>query len=401
MATLAACASHPQQWEGTALVNPELIAREMSPALVDRNDPLEALAVPPPGSLRPCCAFGSGLRVSLGGITVPGVEIANTIGVDDLGLHKYDNGPLALEASRPGAPVINDERNGLVYTCRGGFIDTAHVRDWADMTLFLSTSVAPLLETGGAIDLRDEGATRRVIIKPVKAKLIEEYGRERVAVPIAQWAAFQLSIWHEIVTWYGWSATGIFSEQASSFSPEDLYSNIFGIKLSGVLIYGNAVGSEVLYNESMNVALPTLLLRLGAVPGPVAAQAAEAVDGVWWNSKLELPETDLVTRRNFSTGPKVEPWLVTQSELPSALSPGVTALCGAHPRAVPLRVPLNAAGLPINKRATVEFVVNDTVAKAMLPKTGSRTVTQADFPKLIDGIRKAAQARFGPKYDKP
>jgi hypothetical protein len=384
------------------MVNPELISREMSPELVDRDDPLEALPIPAPGSLRPCCAFGSGLRVSLGGVTVPGVEIVNTIGVDELGLHKYDNGPIALAASRPGAPVINDERNGLVYTCRGGFIDTAHVRDWADMTLFLSTRIAHLLEPGGSIDLHDEGATRRVVIKPVKPKLIEEYGRNRIAVPIAQWVAFQLSVWHEIVTWYGWSATGIFSEQASSFSPEDLYSNTFGIKLSGVLIYGNAVGSEVLYNESMNVALPKLLLRLGAVPGPVAAQAAEAVDGVWWNSKLDLPETDLVTRRNFSTGPKVDPWLVTQSELPRALSPGVSTLCGSNPRPVPLRLPTSAAGLPINKRATVEFVVNDTVAKEMpLPRPGSRAVTQADFPRLIDSIRKAARERFGPKYDQP
>jgi hypothetical protein len=360
------------------------------------------LAIPAPTALRPCCAFGSGLRVSIGGLTVPGVEIVNTIGVDDLGLHKYDNGPIAMAASRPGAPVINDERNGLVYTCRAGFIDTAHVRDWADMTLFLSIRIAQLLETGGTIELRSEGGVRRVIVHPVTAKRIEEYGRNRLAVPMAQWAAFQLSVWHEIVTWYGWSATGIFSEQASSFSPEDLYSNLFGIKLAGVLIYGNAVGSEVLYNESMNVALPKLLLRLGAVPGKVATQAAEAVDGVWWNSKLDLPEVDLVTRRNFSTGAKVEPWLVTQSKLPRELSPGVAAVCGKTPRPIALRLPMTAGGVRIDKRVRVEIELDDEFARRIPPpQSGARVVTQSDFPRLIKGIKTAAAERFGTNFDNP
>src|SRR5262245_56448810 len=401
LSVLSACSTKPL-WEGTAPVNPELIAREISPEVVDHDDPLEVVAIPAPKSLRPCCAFGSGLRVSVGGITVPGVEIVNTIGVDDLGLHKYDNGVVGLAGSRPGGPVIHDEKNGLGYTCRGGFIDTAHVRDWADMTLFLSTRIAQLLETGGTIDLPDEGGVRRVIVRPVKSQRIEEYARKRLAVPMAQWAAFKLSVWHEIVTWYGWSATGVFSEQASSFSPEDLYSNLFGIKLAGVLIYGNTVGSEVLYNESMNVALPQLLLPLGAVPGKVGSEAAKAVDSVWWDSKLELPETDLVTHRNFSTGPKVDPWLVTEAESPRPLAPGLKALCGEQPRPIALRLPTVAGAVAIERLVTVEIEVPEAIAPRMsLPHAGSRVVTQSDFPRLIDAIRKAAAARFGPKFDKP
>ncbi len=402
ISVLAACATRPQQWGGAALTNPELIAREISPELVARDDTLQALAIPAPTGLRPCCAFGSRLRVSIGGLTVPGVEIVNTVGVDDLGLHKYDNGALALQASRPGAPVINDERNGLLYTCRGGFIDTAHVRDWADMTLFLSVRIGQLLETGGTIGLPDEGATRQVIVQPMRKKLIDEYGRARLAVPMAQWAAFQLSVWHEIVTWYGWSATGVFSEQASSFSPEDLYSNLLGIKLAGVLIYDGAVGSEVLYNESMNVALRTLLPRLGAVPGKVAREAAQSIDGVWWNSELKLPENDLVIRRNFSIGPKVTPWLVTQSKLPRALAPGVAARCGETPRPVPLRLPETVAGAPISKRVTVAIDVAEQFSQH-LPSANphGRTITQEDFPRLIGRIRTAAGEKFGPGFDKP
>jgi hypothetical protein len=42
---------------------------------------------------------------------------------------------------------------------------------------------------------------------------------------LAEWTAWQMSIWHETVTWFGWDAVPGFSEEASAFSPEDLYSN--------------------------------------------------------------------------------------------------------------------------------------------------------------------------------
>ncbi len=88
--------------------------------------------------LRPCCAFGAGLKVAMGPVPgPPGFKVANITGVDELGPHNYDNPVAAIEPRDIGTrPVIN-ERNGLIYTCHGGFIDTAHVRDYADWTLFL------------------------------------------------------------------------------------------------------------------------------------------------------------------------------------------------------------------------------------------------------------------------
>jgi hypothetical protein len=50
-------------------------------------------------------------------------------------------------------------------------------------------------------------------------------------------------VWREIATWYGWSALTLFPEEASAFSPEDLYSNLPDIKLAGSFVCQYAVTS--------------------------------------------------------------------------------------------------------------------------------------------------------------
>ena len=71
--------------------------------------------IPFPRHLRPCCAFGAGLRVTLMSLPVPGVELGNIMQVDDLGLapvrQRHDR--LRKAAGRAGRS-INNERNGLV-----------------------------------------------------------------------------------------------------------------------------------------------------------------------------------------------------------------------------------------------------------------------------------------------
>ena len=122
--------------------------------------------IPVRKSLRPCRAFGSDIRVEVGGIPIPGITIANIIGPQDVGHHEYDAGMIERRSDEPRA-LGSSERNGLVYTCRGGFIDTAHLRDYADWTLFLSAQIARRIYEGGTIELPDEGGSRRVIVRPV------------------------------------------------------------------------------------------------------------------------------------------------------------------------------------------------------------------------------------------
>lgn len=88
--------------------------------------------IPAPSKLRPCCAFGSGIKVRLGPIPVPGVTLDNIISPSDVGVHRYDNGLATFQQQEDGLRLVQ-ETNGLVYTCRGGFIDTAHVRDYSNL----------------------------------------------------------------------------------------------------------------------------------------------------------------------------------------------------------------------------------------------------------------------------
>jgi hypothetical protein len=400
---LAACGAN-QKWHAPNVgVSSDIVAREISPDLVRGVLPEDIPEIPPPRHLRPCCAFGTGLHVRLLGVPVPAFQLPNVLGVEDLGPHRYDNGALAFEASRPGGTPFTFEHNGLVYTCRGGFLDTAHIRDWADWTLFLASRLGRSLEEGVALELAPEGGRRRVKLVPVDASEIEGYDRRDVVIPLAQWIAFQLSVWHEIATWYGWSAIPIFPEAASAFSLEDLYSNLLGIKLAGSLVYQGAVVSEASYNENMASALQVILERLGAQPAELGRRAARAVDGQWWDSRVALPAKGVVLRRSFETGLAITPWLVQQAPVSNEDKTALTVLCG-EPQPIVLRNPDTCVnGRAFADYAEVEIEVDAALAQRgfPFPRPNSRTITQRDFPFVIDRIRAQNAAEFGPNADRP
>jgi hypothetical protein len=403
--SLTACSS-AQKWSGDPPVAPDVIAREISPELSGGELLAEDVpSIPLPRRLRPCCAFGTDLRVTLMSFAVPGIELSNVIGVDDLGPHQFDNGTLAFESSRPGGAPFNDERNGLVYTCRGGFIDTAHLRDWADWTLALGAHIARTLEQGSLLTLSEEGGRRSVRIAPVDPGVLASYGRREIAVPLARWIAFQLSVWHEIATWFGWSALAMFPEEASAFSPEDLYSNLLGIRIAGALVHGHAVATEAAYNENMNVTVARLLRRLGAVPAPIGRDAAIAVDGLWWDSTVALPAKQLVRRRAFEIGTTLKPWLVTQGAASSIAKHRVAEACAGRDSPVTLSNPDTCAQgrVPFDSIASIEIEVSDALAARgfPFPRAGEPRVTQRDFPAIIAAIRAANAAEFGPDADRP
>ncbi|EHJ5083842.1 DUF4056 domain-containing protein, partial [Salmonella enterica subsp. enterica serovar 47:z4,z23:-] len=83
---------------------------------------------PLPKGLRPCCAFGYDLHAELLGLPVPFYQLNNIVTVDSLGHHQYNDHLYSGVANLIG---LSGENNGIVYTLRGGFIDTAHVRDTA------------------------------------------------------------------------------------------------------------------------------------------------------------------------------------------------------------------------------------------------------------------------------
>ncbi len=311
---LNGCVYAPR-WQAQRDVSPELVAQALDkPGVMSQElRPEDIPVLPVRVHLRPCCAFGTHLKASLGPIPVPFFSMGNITSVDEIGPHMYDSGAFSVEgSSRKNA--FTSEKNGLVYTCRGGFIDTAHVRDYADWTLFWAATIARLSVTGETVELPPEGGKRRVIIRPLPAQLLDRYGLRRTATALAQWLAFQLSIWHEIATAYGFASIDLYPEYVSAFSPEDLYSNLLGIKIAGgIIMQSGSTATDSLYDQSMDRWLQATLRYLQPVSVGAGTAAMYLVDGVWWDSKARLPNPRLVARRNLDAGLELTPWQISRA----------------------------------------------------------------------------------------
>lgn len=353
--------------------------------------------IPVRSHLRPCCAFGAQLGAKLGPIPVPGYCIGNILGPSDLGRHVYDSGVVQVGSRVDVDGLIHSERNGLVYTCRGGFIDTAHVRDYTDWAIFVSTSVARNLETGLDMTLPDEGGHRRVSVQPFDAASVELGGRRAIAIELGQWLAFQLSIWHEIATWYGWSSLSAFPEKVSAFSPEDLYSNLIGVRIAAAIASQRTARDESLYNRSVDEWLDRVLTHLGAVPADVGREAMRSVDGRWWNSAARLPDPALVLRRNLGVGALVTPWLVP----PGRMGQELTSVCGDHPDALPIANPDSSGGRHFSDRASLVIEVSAELAGQEPFRSLGGRVTERDFAAILETIREQNRAEFGVAADQP
>jgi hypothetical protein len=298
---------------------------------------------------------------------------------------------------------VDDEHNGLVATCRGGFVDTAHVRDNADNTLALSDAVARAMDSGASIEVPPQGASMRVRLHAIPAETIEHHGRMKLAVALAQWLAYQFSIWHEIATWYGYASLAEWPEKISAFSPEDLYSNQLGVRIAGAIALSGGARSDTEYNLNMDAWIAQVLRRLRVVSLADARAAADALDGAWWDSARRIPDWMLVQRRRMDTGPLLLPWTLEMA------SPGKKGPVGPLPACKDAGPPLvlhvadGWNGLAFRDLATLEFEVGDGIAAQgfPFPRAGSRVVTQDDFPAVIAAIRVANAETFGEAGDRP
>jgi len=196
------------------------------------------LASTPPKIIRTCCSFGS--DVSMTG--VPFVKYNDITCIKDIGPHEYMGN--------------KEEANGNVYSQRGGFIDLGHVRDCADWTAFLSCYILAEQKKDNqfSLDLGREGGLKKLSIH-----LPKDFSPNDV-YNLAGKITYDLSLWHEIATWFGVSYVPFVPERYSSFSPEDLYSNLLGIQL-GI----QALNSDLEYEEAMTLLLDQTLKDLKSV----------------------------------------------------------------------------------------------------------------------------------------
>jgi hypothetical protein len=311
---------------------------------------LHELATPPHRVIRTCCVFGSNLHMMI----IPILKYTDITCIEELGPHCY--------LGNAG------EGNGIIYSQRGGFVDMGHVRDQADWTAYLFSRIELAKEKGSiSINLGHEGGSKTLNIK-IPADI-----NNADAALLAGRIAYDLSVWHEIATWYGSSAVPFFPERYSSFSIEDAYSNLLGVTIGM-----QAVKSNLSYEVAMTGLIGSTLETLGAVISEDEIyMAREAVRNFWWTRKWNLPSRKILIERQLGVYTCLEPWRV----------PG---WAGLDVTSYDLSVPDKTSdGRPLNNFYGLDFKLNHKfpLKKIFASKSGRR-VTQEDFGQLISHIAK-------------
>ncbi len=386
----SACAN---KWNAKQTLDPRLVAR----ALDDRADlprePFDPNAVPklkPPTAIRPCCAFGMDLQAKAGAIPVPGYKNDNILEIARLGVHGYDKGLL------PG------ENNGLIYTCRGGFIDLAHIRDNADRTLYLTMEFVRRLPEGFTLEMPEEGTLRRIHVKPLPKGTIERFGRWTVATELAEYVNYQFSIWHEISTWYGWQSIKGVSERLSAFSPEDMYSNVVGQRLATGIILNRDIASNEDYDRAMQVWTAEALRRLGAVSHAEGRAAMKAVDGIYWDSRQRLPDMKVVIKRNLDISSPQKGWLMENAVPSGPIKDELKNMCEKFPPPLALTIPDKLGDQKMTDLVTVEFEFDGWLPEFFpLPFKKGDKFTSADFPTIVKDVHVQGEKELGRGFDDP
>lgn len=196
-----------------------------------------------------------------------------------------------------------NEKNGMVYTCKAGFIDIGHVREAADRTAYIAKVVKQNLMKGNTeFSFKVIEPSRYLVTVSYpngwgeKTDVQKEAVAKEASIQMGQFFAHKSLVWHEILTWYGFASTGIFPENISSFSCEDTYSDLLGTDLAATCLR-NQNGN---YNQSITAMIYQALDRLDVQPSEVAMQAAKKVKGDWYETE-KLFFVDM-KKRNFDVG---------------------------------------------------------------------------------------------------
>ncbi|MEN8127714.1 MAG: DUF4056 domain-containing protein [Planctomycetota bacterium] len=290
-----------------------------------------------------------------------------------------DLGPHSLDACR-------DEKVGLVYTCKGGFIDLGHLREAADRTHYAAGILYQNL-------LRSKTSCSYRIIEPSRYYLKIHYpdnwkslphkrrcaiARE-ISIPYGQYLAHTSLIWHEIVTWYGYSSVGIFPESISAFSWEDPFSDVLGTHLA-VKALGN---QNKPYEEVMADLIDKALQQLDVQPADTARKATHNIRDEWFEGGYYFFVK--MKKRNFDVGLDdgiVTPWLV-----PGICPDSVPKSCPApRPKSV-----LDKYGFKIRLEIEPKVFEKKKIYEALKLSASERVDPSIHFPEIIEEIRKEAR----------
>ncbi len=247
-----------------------------------KDDPID-LSKTPPRIIRACCAFGYDLKIW----GVPFVSIDQVISIDDLNEHHYMGN--------------KSEGIGTIYTNKGGFIDFGHLRDQIDWTRFLYTTILNSRGKGEVVlPLRKEAGRKTLYLN------VPEQLSNSDCILLAGKITYDLSLWHEISTWYGASTIPFIPEKFSSFSVEDVYSNLLGIHIGMKTLH-----SELPFNQAATMIIESTLDSLDVVKtAKETYDAYDAINSKWYTNKKRIPSKNITLRRDPDVLTSSRPWII-------------------------------------------------------------------------------------------
>jgi hypothetical protein len=243
-------------------------------------------------------------RIRIGSVVTPLIW-TKYVECDQLGEHGYKSGIF--------------EENGIIYTCRAGHIDIAHVRNNADWTAHLSAIVYDQLRRNHtSFDFKVEGDS----IYHIELKYPDNWegysptakykAMKQVSIGLGQYFTYIASIWHEMITWFGYKSRGIYSEYHSAFSWEDNFSNLLGSHLGEQALRENML----LYDEAMTILLHRRIQSFEPQSSDIAREVTQQLEGQWISSRIIFVE---MRKRHFDVG--LIDGYVTPVTLPLGCSP--------------------------------------------------------------------------------
>ncbi len=288
------------------------------------------------------------------------------------------------------------EKNGILYTCRGGHIDTMHLRIASDWTAYLiAESCRHLMQGDHSFSYKlfvDRSRNYVCISYPEGWGSLPQEQRQEIASEVAfalgPYLTYTMVTWHEILTWFGFKCIGLPAEFASAFSWEDSYSNLLGT----IIAVRALRDTEHPYNEAMKVALDEELQRLGVQPVGVAKRASESVQGDWYTGDVVM-FVDM-KKRNFDIG--LDDGMVTPT-----LVPNVPACEGAEPASYPVPTldVLSKHGFSVTVEIEPHEWEKGKILRIVYPNgRGKRIRPTEHFPQIMAHIRQEAAARYGGEY---
>jgi hypothetical protein len=287
-----------------------------------------------------------------------------------------------------------EEKNGMLYTCRAGFIDVGHLREGADRTYYAYQLVQQAImddETSVTFSLIEPSEYHLTITYPSDWRQMSRGERQmsarRIALKLGPYIAHRSMIWHEMITWYGFSSVGLFSEYISAFSWEDPYSDALGIHLASRAIRKNRP-----FDQAMTSLIAAALKELEVQSPLVTMQAFKKVEGQWFEGGLYFFVK--MNKRNFDVGFEngwIVPWLVPQI-CPQAVP---------EPCPVPKLTQTDLEGFVFDLQLDPRIMEKGKIY-ADLELDGHEMIRPAEhFPILMDKIKDQAIAQYGNEVDLP